>query len=263
MLFRAIVLFSFLIFTNLWSQDLSQYNGNIVIPERTERILKEPPDSSKKPKKSKYKHQGVFREREKYQISFSQFFISLSLQYNWSSKVSMATSIFYKDGFQEHKEYENYGEFIEVYNLKRRYSLRMLQANIKVFPFAKFPIYLTGGIGRNFVGQFRKQGKLGSFEPSTNIYTQDYSPIVVEDINALTFLDSGIGFQWIFGNGLFLGVEWHKYHPYKIKHNIHFYMVDDNSSLTNYFLQKEFNQYITVLDSPKLPEILLWIGYAF
>ncbi|MCB1191894.1 MAG: hypothetical protein KDK90_15725 [Leptospiraceae bacterium] len=257
--FYVMIQFFFLINMNIRSEGTNQHDAK-VIPKKTERVVKEISTDIEDLEKSKSTNIEEIRKRKKYQIALSQSIFSLSLQYNWNSKISIATTTFYKDGYRESTG------FVNLYHTKENYSRQILQINLKFFPFVKFPMYLTSGIGRNFVGQFFRKNNFGSFKSSTNTYSSYYETIE-EDYNSFFYLDTGVGFQWVLENGLLFCIEGHNYQPYKIKHHTHYYdwsAGDRENPLVSYFIYREINKSTeSQLYSRQIPEILLWIGYAF
>lgn len=214
---------------------------------------KSPPNQEEE-KKTEKRYQDVLREENKLQFSISHIYGNsfFNFQYNWNSKFSIGTSLLHYE--KNDISYIPYYYFLET---EKKRTVGQIYGSY--FLFRKIPIYITGGISRNFMGQ---SYTLVDYAPSIpNVYMEDIVPEY--------FYNVGLGFQWIFQNGLIFGISGNIYQPINRKRNEHHYslIIDQNTLMVDFnsiFIASKWSEITSswVLDS-KIPKIMLWIGYAF
>lgn len=231
-------------------------------------------------------NQGELRDTNRLQFSTSAPYYSLSLRYNVNSKISLGARFFH---FQNHKDiFQN-----DIYFAKNEYLIPS-QENVNIrykkldkrkeigqfflnyFPFERIPLYLALGINYDFRGEtfiYEDWGFLiitqNQFNPNLATYTHNLKPGF--------FGNLGLGFQWIFQKKYFIGFEVQKYYPINRKENEYFHATlrgipTDNQTIINGVINAALIQSIIKNDKgllynshikTQIPEILLWIGYAF
>ncbi len=213
--------------------------------------------------------QGIIRQNNKWQISVIQpTMYSLNLQYNLSSKFSIGTALFYKDEYVTKNTIGIVGRNTLGFISQELDTKRMIaKFDLKYFPFEKFPIYATIGLGRDFIGKSYTNEYWGAwivdtsrFSPYPQTYTIDYEPEYLYSY--------GIGFQWIFKNNFFVAIEVNKILPLDRKKNSHLYTHVrgiPNTSLIP--IQSYIISALTIpnvdIDGERLPKGMLWFGYSF
>ena len=129
-------------------------------------------------------------------------FLNLNLEYNLTSRFSVGYSHLHKQKFST-SPYLN--PFLNFSILEKTNSLEVGLLNLRYYFFEKFPLYITGGVGRDYVSHY----KTVEYQYGYLDYGSFRNDPVIREVNSplanYTFL--GFGFQWIFQNGFFIGVE--------------------------------------------------------
>jgi hypothetical protein len=129
-------------------------------------------------------------------------FLNLNLEYNLTSRFSIGYSHLHKQRFSTSPYFDVYGLGV----LEKTNSLEIGLLNFRYYFFEKFPLYITGGMGRDYVSHYNRvlyqYGYLkddGSFGNNP----------VIREVNSplANYRFYGLGFQWVFQNGFFIGVE--------------------------------------------------------
>ena len=145
---------------------------------------------------------GIGYGEGKDKLSHTVGIINLNLQYNLTSRFSIGYSHLHKQKFST-SPYLN--PFLNFSILEKTNSLEVGLLNLRYYFFEKFPLYITGGVGRDYVSHY----KTVEYQYGYLDYGSFRNDPVIREVNSplanYTFL--GFGFQWIFQNGFFIGVE--------------------------------------------------------
>lgn len=157
--------------------------------------------------------QAEIRKKRKWEIglgygagnlNFSQTprIMNLSLEYNLTSRFSVGYAHLHAKKYSTSPRIG----FNGAWNMGEETNLLEVGLlNFRYYFFEKFPLYITGGLGRDFVSHYKRVDyQYGWYE---NGYTQN-SPVIRETNSPpANYQFLGLGFQWIFQNGFFIGVE--------------------------------------------------------
>jgi len=134
--------------------------------------------------------------------------MNLNMQYNWTSRFSIGYTHLHERSFSTqfnaNASILGYLGMIENAN-----TLEVGLLNFRYYLFEKFPLYITGGWGRDWIrrdkavdyqyGYLSRNGQMQS------------SPLVRERISLPSeYKFFGFGFQWVFQNGFFIGLEYNR-----------------------------------------------------
>jgi|JI9StandDraft_2_1071091.scaffolds.fasta_scaffold25510_2 hypothetical protein len=130
-------------------------------------------------------------------------FLNLNLEYNLTSRFSVGYSHLHKQKFST-SPYLN--PFLNFSILEKTNSLEVGLLNLRYYFFEKFPLYITAGVGRDYVSHYKsveyQYAKRYDDGTSVNI------PVIREVNSPLAnYRFYGLGFQWVFQNGFFIGIE--------------------------------------------------------
>lgn len=129
--------------------------------------------------------------------------LNLNLEYNLTSRFSVGYSHLHKQRFST-SPYLN--PFLNFSILEKTNSLEVGLLNFRYYLFEKFPLYITGGMGRDYVSHYKtveyQYGYLNDDRSFGN------NPVIREVNSPLAnYKFLGFGFQWVFQNGFFIGAE--------------------------------------------------------
>ncbi|MBP7283420.1 MAG: hypothetical protein KBA66_17685 [Leptospiraceae bacterium] len=136
--------------------------------------------------------------------------MNLNLEYNWTSRFSIGYTHLHERSFSTQFNVNasilGYVGMIENTN-----TLEVGLLNFRYYLFEKFPLYITGGWGRDWIGRDKVVDyQYGYF--SRNGLIQN-SPLIRERITMPSeYRFYGLGFQWVFQNGFFIGLEYNRMH---------------------------------------------------
>ncbi|MCB1191458.1 MAG: hypothetical protein KDK90_13525 [Leptospiraceae bacterium] len=232
-------------------------------------------------------NQKELRTKHKLQLSvLSLPYYSLNFQYHLGSKISLGSNLFYYDRreamqsdvyFSENDYLIASENNINIRHKKLDKRKTIAQFHLKFFPFEKFPLYFIAGINRDFRGENYRFEYWGNFLVSQNQLIPYYSVTYTHDLKPGYFGNVGLGFQWIFQKRYFIGCEVQSYYPIKRKENEHLYSgvrsipsLDQRgydeiigANLIKILMNSDKGLLMNSHTKNQLPEILLWIGYAF
>lgn len=194
----------------------------------------------------------------------------LNLDYNFNSYFSLSGLMFYKLNETEHSlvvpEMENLN-YIFMSHDKFRGNQKVILMNFKIFPLEKIPIYFLLGAGRDFSSYYYKTESFGNIYMPSKRYIPD-TLNSTRDIEPQYLYNYGFGYQWIFQNGLKLGLEFFRIHSFNTVSHVYYYNDPLRSlvfpkysrSLSN-LIENNFLQ--TSNEKITYPNLILQIGYAF
>lgn len=175
---------------------------------------KETSQTNTEPKDNTNLTQAEIRKKRKIEIglghgevntAFSEMrgFLNLNLQYNLTSRFSIGYSHLHKQKFST-SLYLN--PFLNFSILEKTNSLEVGLLNFRYYFFEKFPLYITGGVGRDYVSHYKTvEYQYGYLNDDGSIGNIPAIREVNSPLANYEFL--GFGFQWVFQNGFFIGVE--------------------------------------------------------
>ncbi|MBL0263927.1 MAG: hypothetical protein IPQ05_08645, partial [Leptospiraceae bacterium] len=125
-----------------------------------------------------------------------------NLEYNLTSRFSVGYSHLHKQKFST----SPYLDIIGAGVFEKTNSLEVGLFNFRYYFFEKFPLYITGGMGRDYVSHYKRvQYQYGYLNDDRSFGN---SPVIREVNSPLAnYRFYGLGFQWVFQNGFFIGVE--------------------------------------------------------
>ncbi len=193
---------------------------------------------------------------------------SIGIQYNWRESFSFGFRYMH---FRE-KSVENYA-YPELKDFQRKETINQqdfLHGYLKYYPFASF-VSLSMGFGRNFGSEksdstyinLNSRSVTNRLE-SITLFSQDLSPYYYRYL--------GFGLDWLFSNGIFLGLDISRTYPINRKYHSHYTIIPvrtgfyTTSNLENIFLYNQSkNSNPNHLSARDLDSIFInfWIGYAF
>ncbi len=213
MKYILLLILTFPIFAQAVDNSKSASTDNANNPTKTIEPEKESSQPNTESKDNTNLTQSEIRKKRKLEIgigygvgnlNFSQTprIMNLNLEYNLTSRFSIGYA------HQHAKKYSTSPRFgfngawnmVEETNL-----LEVGLLNFRYYFFEKFPLYVTGGMGRDFVSHYKSvRYQYGWYE---NGYTQN-SPVMRETNSPpANYRFLGLGFQWVFQNGFFIGIE--------------------------------------------------------
>jgi hypothetical protein len=184
---------------------------------------------------------------------------SLRVEYNLTSKFSLGYSHFHYKDILWKAQINPYPGFASLRSVEEQFTAEVGRLNARYYLWELFPLYITGGIGRNFIGgkiKTYQYGNLypdGSFSPHPVVIDKTFSPY--------NFLFAGLGFQWVFKNGVFIGLESFLVKSLNHRTKTSYTILDTNYSQTQLLLnllntdEKEISGNFMLQD--------FWFGYAF
>ncbi|MBK9500026.1 MAG: hypothetical protein IPO06_11775 [Leptospiraceae bacterium] len=183
-------------------------------PTKTTEPEKESSQPNTEPKDNTNLTQAEIRKKRKLEIGigygegndkFSETpgFLNLNLEYNLTSRFSVGYSHLHKQRFST-SPYLN--PFLNLSILEKTNSLEVGLLNFRYYFFEKFPLYITGGMGRDYVSHYKsvEYQYAKRYEDGTSVNIP-----VIREVNSplANYKFYGLGFQWVFQKGFFIGVE--------------------------------------------------------
>ncbi len=201
------------IFAQAIDNSKSTSTDNTNNPTTTIEPDKEVSQSNTEPKDNTNLTQSEIRKKRKLEIglgygegntAFSEMrgFLNLNLEYNLTSRFSLGYSHLHKQRFST----SPYLDIIGIGVFEKTNSLEVGLLNFRYYFFEKFPLYITGGMGRDYVSHYKRvQYQYGYLN---NDLSFGNSPVIREVNSPLAnYRFYGLGFQWVFQNGFFIGIE--------------------------------------------------------
>ena len=151
--------------------------------------------------------QSQIRNQNKWEFGLAKstgYTDGLRFQYNVFSSFSFGYSHFHsKEMNASQSPWAVFPSGFANINFETKNSRELGLLNFKYYLFERFPFYLTGGLGRNFIGANVKNTFL-VYNDSYPAYLYSKTEIHFDPVNYYFY---GLGFQWNFINGLFVGFE--------------------------------------------------------
>ncbi|MBP7281050.1 MAG: hypothetical protein KBA66_05705 [Leptospiraceae bacterium] len=185
--------------------------------------------------------------------------ISAKINYNLTSRFSIGYShLHYKEvdeKFRVNFAYSN----AKLSYVEANYKHEIGRIHLRYYLFEKIPFYITTGFGRYFNGYLKRSYDLGNLDSNGNFYPHP----VIKDINYSphNFLFLGLGFQWVFQNGFFLGMEAFRVNVYNLHAKTTYTILDPNYSSTSLALSLLNSEKDKIKGNFLTGD--LWFGYAF
>ena len=214
MKYILLLILTFPIFAQAVDNSKSASTDNANNPTKTIEPEKESSQPNTESKDNTNLTQSEIRKKRKLEIGIgygdgdqnlspTRYFNSLSLEYNLTSRFSVGYSQLHKEHFTT-SLYLNPKGIFSV--LEKTNSLEVGLINFRYYFFEKFPLYITGGIGRDYVSRIKTVEYQYAYKNQDG--TSAYSP-VIRETSALpsNYKFLGFGFQWIFQNGFFVNIE--------------------------------------------------------
>lgn len=207
-------------------------------------------------------NQAEIRSQRKWEVAGfgATGLMRAKINYNLNGRFSI--------GFTHVHEWENDWEpilspfpgFASIGKKEYRYTTDVFMLQSRYYISEKVPFYITAGFGRSFIGATIKSTRYGylymdgSFRRSLIIEEQNFSPY--------NFVYVGLGFQWIFQNGIICGLEAARINAFNLTSRTHVTFLDPNFSLFGLLInsfdsgdEKKISQPFFIRD--------LWVGYSF
>lgn len=216
-------------------------------PTKTTEPEKESSQPNTEPKDNTNLTQAEIRKKRKLEIGigygegndkFSETpgFLNLNLEYNLTSRFSVGYSHLHKQRFST-SPYLN--PFLNLSILEKTNSLEVGLLNFRYYFFEKFPLYITGGMGRDYVSHYKsvEYQYAKRYEDGTSVNIP-----VIREVNSplANYKFYGLGFQWVFQKGFFIGIEHLSLNTrYAYKHN--FLILNNNYTTEGILIQPFIN----------------------
>lgn len=189
----------------------------------------------------------------------------VKIRYNFTPNFSIGYSHFHRKDILKNQEFlvfqlpstDSYGLHNKSIDKSRELGL----LNVRYYFFDKFPLYATGGIGRDFIG-IRTQEYLHSTYYNSFF---SYGQINIDTKPNYNY-SLGIGFQWNFKTGFFLGFEFLKLSPLNQKKAASGITKASSPNDTTFDIRQYFLlSSIGMLSSQEYGSRIadFWIGYSF
>lgn len=192
----------------------STSTDNVDNPTKTIEPDKETAQTNSEPMDNTNLTQAEIRKNRKLEIGLgygegnqnlspTRHFMNFSIEYNLTSRFSLGYTHLHRQNFSTSPYINPYGYFGV---LEKTNSLEVGLFNFRYYLFEKFPLYITGGMGRDYLSREKSTEYQYVYRYQDGTYL--YSP-VIRDRSTLpaNYRFFGFGFQWTFQNGFFIGVE--------------------------------------------------------
>jgi len=206
--------------------------------------------------------QSEIRNQKKWEVGgfgVTEDDISAKINYNLTSRFSIGYSHFHYKEVEKNVRLDPYFAFGVIKHIEEKYTPQMGRFHLRYYLFEKIPFYVTAGVGRNFSGSRTRTYTYGNLDANGNFYPR---PVITDrNFSPYNFLFLGLGFQWIFQNGFFMGIEAFRVNVYNYHEKNTYTIFDTNYPAT--FLA--FDLLNSGKDKIKGSFMTgdLWIGYAF
>lgn len=216
MKYILLLILTFPIFSQAIDNSKSTSTDNADNPTKTIEPEKESSQINTEPKDNTNLTQAEIRKKRKLEIGigygegndkFSETpgFLNLNLEYNLTSRFSFGYSHLHKQKFSTSPYTGSVILFGNASIAEKTNSTEVGLLNFRYYFFEKIPLYITGGVGRDYVSHYKQvQYQYGWYLDGTI----QNSPVIRETSTLpANYKFLGFGFQWIFQNGFFIGVE--------------------------------------------------------
>ncbi|MBP9885706.1 MAG: hypothetical protein KBF93_05395 [Leptospiraceae bacterium] len=219
MKYILLLILTFPLFSQSIENSKSTPTDNTNNPAKTVELEKETSHLNNDSKDNTNLTQSEIRKKRKWEVGLgygegnpdfspTPGILNLSLEYNLTSRFSIGYTHLHERSFST--QFNSNASILGSLGMtEQTNTLEVGLLNFRYYLFEKFPLYITGGWGRDWIRRDKEVDyRYGYFSRNGQIQN---SPLIRERISIPSeYRFYGFGFQWVFQNGFFIGLEYNR-----------------------------------------------------